>query len=123
MVRFAAMLALALLAASCISVGEADKPEAEPRDTSSISSLLMEVEALQAFRQLNLSHEQLVQLRVLAKVTAQPMPARPADSAASDKLRKTVLELREALVADGDDERIDTLSDRLIELREAEKVG
>lgn len=121
MLRVVAMLALTLSAASCLLLGEADQTPVELQDTASVRNLLLEIEALQLFRQLNLSREQLAQLRELAKETSQPNPARGAATKIDDRFRKTVVELHAALVADGDDEKIDELSTRLIELRNAEK--
>lgn len=120
MSRVAAVLIVTLLAASCISLGDAENPPAEePRDTTSVANLLLEIEALQLFRQLGLSPEQLAQLRVLAKETAEPPQPRPAEPKVGDQLRKTARELHAALLT-GDHTRIDELGDRLIELREAE---
>src|SRR5436309_15930527 len=119
MLRVAWLLVPALLAASCLSLGDGDQPTIETKE--SVNDLLLEVDALQMFRLLNLTREQLTHLRTLAKQTAQQLPAKPVEGKAGPEVRKTLQAFRDALVADKDDDRIDELSEKLAALRQGEK--
>jgi len=79
----------------------------------------MEVAALQAFHQLQLTPAQLETVRKFAKETAPESSPRDAAQASAD-FRRTLSALRDALV-DDDDELIDQLQEELDELRGKEK--
>lgn len=117
MMRVAWLLVPALLlAASCLSPAENDAPAVERKE--SVNDLLLEVDALQTFRLLGLTREQLTQLRVTAKETVQQLPAKPVEAKVSDELYQALRQLRNALVANNDEERIDDLGERLAQLRQ-----
>jgi hypothetical protein len=80
----------------------------------------MEVNALQTLRVLKLTPEQLHLLRKLAPETAQKERTHKTITA-SREFRGLLAELHQALVDDVDDDRIDELTDKLTELREAEE--
>jgi hypothetical protein len=86
----------------------------------SLNDLSMEVAALQAFHQFRLTSAQLGYLRKLAKETAAEPSEREA-AKASASFRETLMALRNALLADDDDDLIDQLQEELDELTEKEK--
>jgi hypothetical protein len=86
----------------------------------SLNDLSMEVAALQVFREFRLTRPQLEALRKFAKDTVPEPSAREAAKASSE-FRRTLMDLRDALVADDDDERIEQLQEQLDDLREKEK--
>jgi hypothetical protein len=79
----------------------------------------MEVAALQALYQFRFTPEQMVKLKKLAGETAEETGARLA-VAVSDAFRRTLFDLRSALVKADDEERIAKLFERLEDLRDAE---
>ncbi len=85
----------------------------------SLNDLSMEVAALQAFHQFQLSGAQLETLRKFAKETSQEVSPREKVKASAD-FQRTLSALRNALV-DDDDELIDQLQEELDERRETEK--
>jgi hypothetical protein len=94
----------------------------EPKKSNklSVQELNQEVVALQNLHDLDLSPTQLERLRTIAKETAAKAPP-GGQVKVSEQFRKTLTELREALIDASDDERIAELTGRLDELREAEK--
>lgn len=117
MVRVLWIMVPALLAASCLPQGDAEPPAVEVKE--SVNDLFLEVDALQSFRQLGLTKDQLTRLRVTAKETAQQLPAKPVEAKVSDELRKVLRGLREALIKE-DDDRVKELSEKFASLREGE---
>ncbi|HEV3263630.1 MAG TPA: hypothetical protein VG013_42740 [Gemmataceae bacterium] len=114
------LLALTVSAAflgllSPVTAGETRKPAAE-----SLNDLNLEVEALQTLHALQATRPQMQKLRSLARQTADKPPVREA-AKASEKFRKSLAELRDALAANRDDERINKLTDKLDQLRNADK--
>jgi hypothetical protein len=95
-------------------------PRAEGKGVEGdVNVLSMEVVALQTLHQLQATPAQLGELKRLAATTAEKVgPRRQVE--VSDKFHKTLLQLRDALVA-GKEERIDELNRAIDELREKEK--
>jgi hypothetical protein len=123
MVRVAWPIILSLLTAWFLSAAMGDKSlEAEEDDAQPVGDLLLEVDALQFFYQLQLTREQLAYVQELAKETVQQPAGRPPEVKVSAEFRKTLMELREALVANKDEERIDDLNEKLDDLRKSEKL-
>src|SRR6516225_11178225 len=77
-----------------------------------LNDLSMEVAALQALYQFRFTPEQMVKLKKLAGETAEETGARLA-VAVSDAFRRTLFDLRSALVKADDEERIAKLFERL----------
>jgi hypothetical protein len=94
-------------------------PQFEQGDRTELSNLSMEVNALQTLRVLKLTPEQMHFLRELAPETAQKERTQKTVTA-SREYRNVLAELHAALIADIDDDRIDELTDKLMELRDAE---
>jgi hypothetical protein len=109
------VVALGVVCAFCVGVGD----RVARGNELSLNDLSMEVAALQAFHQLQLSPAQLETLRKFAKDAATEPASREAGKASAD-FRRTLTALRNALV-DDDDELIDQLEEELDELRESEK--
>jgi hypothetical protein len=86
----------------------------------SLNDLSMEVAALQVFHDLRLTPTQLQTFRKLAKETVPEANTRET-AKASVEFRRALMDLRDALVADDDEERIDKLLEQLDELRQKEK--
>jgi hypothetical protein len=107
--------ALSLLCASWWGIAGGRVRGNEP----SLNELSLEVTALQALHQFQLSPAQLEVLRKFAKDDAPESSVREGGKASAD-FRRTLLALRNALV-DGDDERIDQLQEELEDLRANEK--
>ena len=95
-------------------------PRAEGKGVEGdVNVLSMEVVALQTLHQLQATRAQLEELKRLAPATAEKVgPRRQVE--VSDKFHKTLLQLRDALVA-GKDERVGELNRAIDELREKEK--
>jgi hypothetical protein len=89
-------------------------------DPPSLNDLSMEVSALYTLYQFQLSPAQMEKLRRLARETAEKPGARQAPKA-SDEYRKTLGELRDALVSADDGDLIGALQEKLDELAETEK--
>jgi hypothetical protein len=89
-------------------------------DAQSPAQLAQEVTALQTLYQLQVTPAQLKVLAPIARDTAaKPRP--PKDLKVSDDLRKTLTQLRAALLK-ADDEQIGKLGEKLQELQDAEGV-
>jgi hypothetical protein len=80
-------------------------------DKPSLSNLSLEVSAMQTIQRFQLTTKQLETLRKLASET-MPKNATREDGKGSAKLRKTLTDLRAALLKD-DDDSIDSLSEQL----------
>jgi hypothetical protein len=80
----------------------------------------MEVQALRTLYNLRLTTEQMKELAKYAKDTAEPARKRNQGKA-SDEYRKVLTELRDALAAASDDDKIGDLEDAFTELEEKEK--
>src|SRR5207302_3344050 len=91
----------------------ADKP-------APAAELMQDVTLLQTLYPLKLTPDQRQALHSLAKETAGK-PRSPKDVKVSDALRKTLVQLRDALRKE-DDEQTDKLNLKLDDLRKAEKV-
>jgi hypothetical protein len=108
-----------LLAGSWLGA-QADEPAKEAKPP--LTELSQEVSALQALYTLNLTRPQMETLRKLAGETAS-RPPKAADVKASAKFRKALTDLRDALVTQPpDDDRVENLSDRVNDLRDAEQL-
>jgi hypothetical protein len=112
--------AMVLAGFACTLPGAAQEKTKTVVQAISLNSLSMEVSALQALHQLDLSREQLQKLQQLAAGAAQTEPKRqPAK--VGPEVRDKLLALRAALVDGKDAERVDKLNDELDALREKEK--
>jgi hypothetical protein len=115
-------LALCLTAAlglTAYSAAVAD--DAKKADQLSLDELYQEVTALETLYELHFTPAQLKKLQQIAPATA----AKPSDKAtlkASAELRKKLIELRAALVAADDEDRIDELTEEFHDQVTAEKA-
>src|SRR5258708_27203258 len=80
----------------------------------------MEMQALRTLYNLRLTTEQMKTLAKFAKDTAEPARKRNQGKA-SDEYRKVLTELRDALAAASDDDKIADLEDAFTDLEEKEK--
>jgi hypothetical protein len=96
------------------------KKPANDKDETTLSQLSLEVSALQALYRFQMTREQMEALRKLAQTG--PAPDKRAPGKGSDKLRKRLFDLREALV-NGDEERIGDLEEKLADLLDEEGTG
>jgi hypothetical protein len=112
------VLAIALTLASGTAFGKDDEPkkDAEP----GLAELSMEMQALRTLYNLRLTTEQMKTLAKFAKDTAEPARKRNQGKA-SDEYRKVLTELRDALAAASDDDKIADLEDAFTDLEEKEK--
>ena len=85
-----------------------------------LAELSMEVQALRTLYNLRLTNEQMKELAKYAKDAAEPARKRNQGKA-SDEYRKVLTELRDALAAASDDDKIGDLEDAFTELEEKEK--
>jgi hypothetical protein len=108
---------LALLTAACPAPAAADDAK---KDGLSLTDLSLEVNALLRMHYFKVTPSQMDRLQKLAKETAEKPRKRKAGQA-SDDLREALESLHGALVEDLDDDQIDSLEERLDDLREAEK--
>ncbi len=102
----------------CVSLHAAAEPPAI--SGSKLNDLSLEVSALQTIYALQLTAVQMEQLRKLAKDAADPSGGR-VPGHASDKFRRAMLDLREALVKAKDDEWIQKLNEQLDKITDSEK--
>lgn len=86
----------------------------------SVTELSLEVSALQTLYYLRVTPEQMHQFRKMADETAERGMARTAPKA-SEKVRRALAELRDALRRPADDQRLEKLFKQLDQAREAEK--
>src|SRR5579884_3928456 len=111
-----------ILLAIAVACGVADGRAAAPPHLGGhqLNELSLELSALQTLYGLQLTAEQMRQLRQIAKDTADTSGGRqPAK--ASDKCQKAMLELRDALIKAKDDDQIQKLSEAFDKLTETEK--
>lgn len=94
------------------------KPKEPSNDQQSLSSLSLEVTALQTLHRFQMTAEQMTALRKLA-VDISSKSAKRGEGKGTDKHRKALLDLREALIKN-DDDRIEDLEEELAELLEDE---
>jgi hypothetical protein len=106
------------VAATLMLAGPA-RPADNKLATDDPSDLSLEVTALQMMHQLQITQSQLEALVKIAGTTAMEAPAH-REVKIGAKLRKALLDLRDALL-EGDDDRIAELNATLEELREKEK--
>src|SRR6266851_1063004 len=95
-----------------------EEPKSGPPTT--LKQLSLEVSALHAIHDLNLTPAQLQQFRKLAKET-RPKESDEKPGKGSEKIRAALTEMRQALLEDKDLEHIDKLVEKLGALREEEK--
>jgi hypothetical protein len=111
------LVLLAMLGASLASQAPADQPaKGKP---ASLNELSMEVAALQTLYQFRFTPAQLETLKAMGKETSQEAGARTA-AKVSEGFRKSLIDLRDALVDSRDDERIDKLQEQREKLRDTE---
>jgi hypothetical protein len=112
-----------LIAALVLAFGPfvAAAPAASDKPTDDLNVVSLETRALLTLHRLQLTQRQMESLASLAKGTAAPAGERET-AKTSDRFRKTLLELRDALRKDSDDDRIDELAARIEELRENEEA-
>src|SRR5262245_5926782 len=113
-----AALLLAAVALSPARPAAAGGPK--KKDQPSVIELSMDVNALYALYSFKMTGLQLEELKKLAKETAQKPRPRKAGPV-SDQLREALGELRDALIANDDPDRIDNLGEQLEELEKAEE--
>jgi len=101
----ASCVALTLL---FVSAGTADDPKADKKQPA--FELSLEVQALRSCYDLKLTDEQLKQVAKLAKETAEKSHKRKSTKV-SDEHHKALTELRDALLAADDDDKIGDLED------------
>ncbi len=102
-----------------VAAGMLLSPLAFAADAVNVNDVSLEVEALQTLRGLSLTPAQLKALAVLAKEVAPKARERKAGKA-SEKYRAALTELRDAL-RQNDADKIDTLTEKRDDLRDAEK--
>jgi hypothetical protein len=120
MYRSAAFGLMMLALASFSLRGADDKEEKKPQPVN-VRDLSQEVTALQTLYQLQLTKPQLVALKELARETADR--AKPGGlGKASDKLRKALVDFRDALVKASDPDKIADLAEALDVVQQAEKA-
>jgi hypothetical protein len=108
---------IVLMAGSSLA-GAADKQAAEKKDETALNELSMETTALQMLYEFKITPEQLERIRSWAKETTQK-PRRRTAARASDEFRDKLLQFRNALV-DDDQEQIEERFAEIEQLREAE---
>ena len=112
----AGVIVIVLSALFGLGAVDAAAPGAQP----SLNDLSMEVAALQVLHDLRLTATQLQTVRRLAKETVPEESTREV-AKASAEFRRTLMDMRDVLVADDDEERIDKLLEQLEELGQKEK--
>jgi hypothetical protein len=120
--RPAPALAGTLLLAGLLTVAAAHPTTARAGDgpaKEDLNTVSLQVAALQTLHQLAATPAQLEGLAKLAKETAAKGEKRKA-AKASEKFRKTLTDLRDALV-NADEDKIEELSDTLDEVRDSEE--
>jgi hypothetical protein len=110
------LLALGLV----VLVESAAGQDPKPTGSTDLSTLSLEVNALQALHALSLTDGQLKKVQGWAKETAEKTRKRDAGKA-SKEYREKLLDLRDALLQGTDTDRIDQLTEELDDLRETEK--
>jgi hypothetical protein len=97
------------------------KEDAADNGEQTLSLLSLEVSALQGLHRFRMTPEQWESLRKLAAETGTKKEKREPGKG-NDKVRKRLLDLRDALIANDDPDRITELEGKLAELLEDEKV-
>jgi hypothetical protein len=121
--RTSLLLTAVVALAASINDSGCRAAEPKPKDQAtekapSLSNLSLEISALQALNRFEMTTEQMNALRRLAADT-MPKNAKRDEGKASDKVRKTMLDLRTALIKQ-DADRIDDLEDALADLLDDE---
>jgi hypothetical protein len=101
-----------------LPVRAADEPKADKEQP--IHEISLEVQALRALYSLKLTNEQMKMASKLAKETNEPARKRTTPKV-SDEYRKIVTNLRDALIAADDDDKIGDLEEELDRVTEKEK--
>lgn len=110
----------AFFLAACFILSPGASADEPPKSAKvSLHALGMEVAALRALHQFQLTPAQLRALQKLAPETSQKIGPRPA-AQVSDEFRKTLTELREALVSSPNAERTAQLEEKLDRLYQNE---
>jgi len=112
-------IALAVTLALGAALGDEKKSDSKEAELG-LAELSMEVQALRTLYNLRLTAEQMKALAKFAKETAEPARKRNQGKA-SDEYRKVLTELRDALAAASDDDKIGDLEDAYSEREEKEK--
>jgi hypothetical protein len=100
--------------------GRGNEAGKKPEAPISLHELSMEVNALETLRLFKFTPAQMEMLQKMAKETVATLSARQSPKA-SGAFRTALVDLRNALVDNDDEDRTDQLRDQLDELREAEK--
>jgi hypothetical protein len=120
MKTFTTALLAAALALSCgPTFADSNKDEPKKDAEPTLAELSLEVKALRTLDDLRLTTDQMKALAKVAKDTAEPARKRNPGKA-SDEYRKTLTQLRDALAAANDDEKIAELEDAFAALEEKE---
>jgi hypothetical protein len=106
------------VALAFVPTGTADEPKADKEQ--SINEISLEVQALRSFYTLKLTDEQLKQIAKFANETAEPAHKRKMVKV-DDEYRKLLTNLRDALIAADDDDKIGDLEEELDQLPEKDK--
>lgn len=110
---------LTLLGLILIPPKPADLPlRAAPQ--ASVLDLSLDVQALRILYLLHVTPEQIQEMLKIAKENAQPDREREQPRV-SNGYRRALADLREALIASKDDDKIEELEDRLVELSDSEE--
>jgi hypothetical protein len=105
-------------ALTAIPASQAVDPK--PKDEPTLSELSLQVAALQSMHRFDLTREQLQLLRKLFEDIA-PKDDKRKPGKASDKIRKRMFDLRDALL-NGNEERIDELEEKLADMLDEEET-
>jgi hypothetical protein len=117
--RLSWVFAVALTLALGTAFG--DEKKDDPKDAEpGLAELSMEMQALRTLYNLRLTTEQMKMLAKYAKDTAET-PRKRNQGKASDEYHKLLTELRDALAAASDDDKIADLEDAFTEAEEKEK--
>lgn len=103
---------------ACLALVLAGAASAAP-PAASVNDLSLEVNALYMLYQFDFTARQLKALQKMVAATAAPPEVRPM-ARASEEYRRTLVQLRDALVDGTDDDRIATLQEKLDALHEKE---
>jgi len=113
-----------VIAAGCFAVAllfvpvHADEPKADKEQP--VNEISLEVQALRTFHNFKLTDEQLKMAAKFAKETADP-PRKRTAAKVNDEYRKTLTNLRAALIAADDDDKIGDLEEELDQITDKEK--
>ncbi len=121
LVTFALMLALVAFPGASSAQKKKDKKDPKPKENqeTSLSMLSLEVTALQGLHRFQITQQQMEALKkTLGDVSENSDKRQPGKG--SDKVRKRLIDLRDALV-EGDGERIADLEEKLADLLDEEE--